>query len=259
MTDKLTVFTYNKLPVSVIQDDAGEPWWIIKEVCKVLNIADPTSAVRNLADDEKLLRSLCGTGGQRRDVITVNEPGLYRLIMRSNKKEAREFQHWVLHEVLPSIRKNGYYGTKPDRTDEILSAINKQNETMLLLVQNLIQTKPQEPAKAIPCVGEEKALPPIVEGKPRANGIEKLGRDNPVYHRFKSQWNCVTHFQKVMLADKVSFETCRRVIYDGRTNVAPVLFYEICNALGFTRQEIVRLMTDYGYINFVEILEGKAA
>lgn len=258
MTDKLTVFTYNKLPVSVIQDDAGEPWWIAKEICKILEMSDVSMAVRNLADDEKLVQTLF-VSGQKRDVITLNEPGLYRLIMRSNKKEAREFQHWVLHEVLPSLRKNGYYGTKPDRTDEILAAISRQNETMLLLVQNLTHTRSQEPVKAIPYVEEEKPFQPIVEGKPRANGIERLGRDNPVYHRFKSQWNCVTHFQKKMLAGKVSFETCRRATYDGRTNVAPVLFYEICYALGFTRQEIIRLMTDYGYVNFVEILEGKAA
>jgi prophage antirepressor-like protein len=101
-------FEYESKEISVFKDAADVPWWIAKDVCAVLEISDISQAVERLDDDEKLVRTLY-VSGQNRDIWTVNESGLYSLIIRSNKPEAKKFKRWITHEVLPSIRKTGHY------------------------------------------------------------------------------------------------------------------------------------------------------
>lgn len=95
----------------------GEPWFAAKDVCEALGI-DKTAASR-LDDDEKGLRSTQTLGGEQK-VLFVNEPGFYKLVMRSRKPEAKAFQRWVTHEVLPALRRDGAYvaadGTEDDAT-----------------------------------------------------------------------------------------------------------------------------------------------
>lgn len=101
-------FNYGAYEIRVIRDENGEPFWIAKDVCNVLDIVDTSQAVDRLDDDEKLLRTLY-VSDQNREVWLVNEAGLYTLIIRSNKPEAKQFKRWITHEVLPSIRKTGSY------------------------------------------------------------------------------------------------------------------------------------------------------
>ena len=112
MKSEVTPFYFGDNLVRVIRDEAGEPWWIAKDVCDVLSLNDVSRAVERLEEDEKLIRVLL-VSGQKRETWTVNEPGLYTLIIRSNKPEAKAFKRWVTHEVLPSIRKTGSY-TRPE-------------------------------------------------------------------------------------------------------------------------------------------------
>lgn len=95
----------------------GEPWFAAKDVCEALGI-DKTAASR-LDDDEKGLRSTQTLGGEQK-VLFVNVPGFYKLVMRSRKPEAKAFQRWVTHEVLPALRRDGAYvaadGTEDDAT-----------------------------------------------------------------------------------------------------------------------------------------------
>ncbi|MBR0035808.1 MAG: phage antirepressor KilAC domain-containing protein [Synergistaceae bacterium] len=110
MTNELQVFKYteqHQIRTTVID---GEPWFVAKDICDVLGLADVTSALRTLDDDEKLVRKISGAG-QIREMATISEPGLYKLIMRSSKPEAKQFTRWVTHEVLPSIHKSGMYLT----------------------------------------------------------------------------------------------------------------------------------------------------
>lgn len=87
----------------------GEPWFIATDVCAVLEIAHAASSLRLLDDDEKGVHSVHTPGGVQR-VAVVNEPGLYSLILRSRKPQARAFKRWITHEVLPTIRRTGSYG-----------------------------------------------------------------------------------------------------------------------------------------------------
>ena len=110
MTNELQIFNYaeqHQIRTTLID---GEAWFVAKDVCDVLGLADVTSALRALDEDEKLVRKISGAG-QIREMATVSEPGLYKLIMRSTKPQAKDFTRWVTHTVLPSIRETGMYVT----------------------------------------------------------------------------------------------------------------------------------------------------
>ena len=93
--------------VRVVLKD-GEPRFVGRDVCDVVEIKNVSQALNSLDVDEKLIYTL-HISGQNRDVWTINESGLYSLILRSKKPEAKKFKKWVTSEVLPSIRKHGVY------------------------------------------------------------------------------------------------------------------------------------------------------
>lgn len=89
----------------------NQPWFVANDICKVLELKDTRSALRTLDDDEKLSGKI-RQSGQHRKMWLVNESGLYALIMRSSKPQARRFRKWVTSEVLPTIRRQGSYSFK---------------------------------------------------------------------------------------------------------------------------------------------------
>ena len=97
----------------------GEPWFVAKDVCECLELTDVSKTISLLDDDEKGTNSIRTPGGEQQ-MLVVSEPGLYSLILRSRKPEAKAFKRWVTHEILPSIRKTGHYGA-PETEDEILA------------------------------------------------------------------------------------------------------------------------------------------
>jgi prophage antirepressor-like protein len=99
-------FEYESYQVRVIQDENDDPWWVAKDVCEILDL--DVSQTRRLDDDEKGLREMQTLGGPQA-MVCVNESGLYNLIIRSNKPEAKKFRKWITSEVLPTIRKTGGY------------------------------------------------------------------------------------------------------------------------------------------------------
>ena len=106
-------FSYGMLgDLHVIQDAKGEPWFVAADVCKCLGIGNPRSSLALLDTDEKGVHTVDTPGGVQ-GMATVSEAGLYSLILRSRKPEARDFKRWVTHEVLPAIRRHGGYLT-PD-------------------------------------------------------------------------------------------------------------------------------------------------
>lgn len=89
----------------------GEPWFVAADVCKALELGNPSMTVERLDADEKGISSIDTLGGKQRMAI-INEPGLYSVILRSRKPEAKAFKRWITHEVIPAIRKHGGYMTK---------------------------------------------------------------------------------------------------------------------------------------------------
>lgn len=114
----LTTFNFNSVVINTLIDEHGNPWFIASEICCALEHSDTSKAVSRLDLDEKLLRTLF-VSGQNREVLTINESGLYSLIMKSRKPEAKAFQKWVTAEVLPSIRKTGGYSVPQQQPTKI--------------------------------------------------------------------------------------------------------------------------------------------
>ncbi|RZI86378.1 MAG: hypothetical protein EOP38_01700 [Rubrivivax sp.] len=103
-----TTSNWEGVPLRTFKDRNGHTWFIAKDVCDALDISNPTMALRSLEDDEKGLTTVETLGGVQ-SLTTVNEPGLYSLVLRSRKPEAKAFKRWVTHAVLPAIRRDGVY------------------------------------------------------------------------------------------------------------------------------------------------------
>jgi len=129
----LSAFDFNNLPVRVVVLD-GQPHFVATDVCKCLDIFDTSQAVSRLKDNEKLI-SVQHVSGQNRDVWLVNEPGLYRLIFRSDKPQAEPFQDWVYHQVLPAIRATGSYTAPSAKPPQDLATLVEQELKKLLRKQ----------------------------------------------------------------------------------------------------------------------------
>lgn len=101
--------------IRALLDENGEPCFVTKDVLGILEL--DRTALRKLDDDEKGV-DLIHTLGGNQEVSTVTEPGFYKLVMRSRKPEAKAFQRWVTHEVLPALRRDGGYMVARDETPE---------------------------------------------------------------------------------------------------------------------------------------------
>lgn len=115
MTEVARVFEYGDRPIRTVTVD-GEPWFVARDVAAVLGLGNFHSSVSQLDDDERGLHSMETPGGSQ-DLAVVTEAGLYSLILRSRKPEARKFKRWITHEVLPAIRKTGRYGSEITRRE----------------------------------------------------------------------------------------------------------------------------------------------
>lgn len=116
--NELQIFNYNGNEVRTVQKD-GEPWWVLTDVCKILGISHVKDTVSRLEEDEVGQTEVIDRLGRTQTANIINESGLYNVILRSDKPEAKPFRKWVTSEVLPSIRKHGGYLT-PQKIEEVL-------------------------------------------------------------------------------------------------------------------------------------------
>lgn len=114
----------------------GEPWFVAADVCKALEIGNPTDAIRRLDTDERTLVSIEGASNGL-PVNAVSEAGLYTLVLGSRKPEAKAFKRWITHEVIPTIRRHGAYATEttieniiadPESGIKLLQALKAEQE-----------------------------------------------------------------------------------------------------------------------------------
>ena len=119
--------------IRVLKKD-GEPWFVAADVCRALEIGNPTDTIKRLDEDEKARLNLGLSGG---DTNIVNEPGLYALVLGSRKPEAKAFKRWITHEVIPSIRRHGAYMTpealeaaitNPDYLLKVVTALKDETD-----------------------------------------------------------------------------------------------------------------------------------
>lgn len=117
----LSNFCFADALVRARLDENGTPWFVAKDVCAALGIGNSRDAVTALDEDEKGVGNTDTLGGTQRTTF-VSESGLYALIFRSRKPEARAFRKWVTAEVLPALRKKGGYGSLAVHADRHTSA-----------------------------------------------------------------------------------------------------------------------------------------
>lgn len=141
-TTALQEFDFGAQAVRVQVDEQGNPWWVASDICDALGISNTSQVINRLRSDEKGICITYTLGGPQQS-LTINEPGLYRIIFSSRKAAAEKFQRWVFHDVLPAIRQTGTYTHKavqntdtiPDILEQRLSALEQRFEQRALSAQ----------------------------------------------------------------------------------------------------------------------------
>lgn len=131
---ELSIFDYKGKQVRTIQKD-GETWWVLKDVCGILGLGSPHKVFDRLDEDERG-RNLIPTQGGKQEMSIINESGLYNVILRSDKAEAKPFRRWVTAEVLPSIRKTGGYGRQDEALLKLTEHVGKLTEMVIGLYED---------------------------------------------------------------------------------------------------------------------------
>ena len=147
----IRIFNYNSVEVRTIQND-GEPWFVLRDVCNVLGLGTPARVAERLDTDEVSQTHITDSMGRQQEMTIINESGLYNVILRSDKPEAKPFRKWVTSEVLPTIRRHGMYATPdtvekmladPDTTIKLLETIKQERAARLALEAQAEADKPK--------------------------------------------------------------------------------------------------------------------
>ena len=182
--NQIVAFDFESNDVRVVMGEDGEPWFVAADVCAAMAIN--TEQTRRLDDDEKGLRTVQTPGGQQ-EMVTINESGLYSLILTSRKAEAKRFKRWVTREVLPAIRKTGSYAAPGSVA--ALPAPTQDRVTAILLIGEAVAKVPGVKygiamAATLTCIHENtglsvetmrRALPPACNEPLAAVNPTKLG------------------------------------------------------------------------------------
>lgn len=246
--ENLISLEYHGKPVRCIQQD-GAPWWVLSDVCKVLSIGNPRNVANRLDEDEKNTVHLTDGIRGNPNFTIINESGLYSVLLRSDKPEAKPFKRWVTHEVLPQIRQTGRYEPKPEQLslpmdgaefvdileieertgvtrDEVRACMRLAgnlvygDDYMVLRNESLMMYKRQRPGRAIKASaitvftrsGLEKLKPylQIPERKPETPEPQAL----PFDEMMKLRYNRITQAQMLLhIADRTPDANQRNYLY----------------------------------------------
>lgn len=149
-TSNLQEFFFESQQIRVITKNK-EPWFILSDVCKILEIGNSRDVSRRLEDDEKGVVIIDTLGGPQKITI-ISEAGLYQVVLLSRKPSAKQFKRWVTHEVLPQIRKHGAYMTSskieellqnPESWVQLLTALKEERLQKNKLLLQIESDKPK--------------------------------------------------------------------------------------------------------------------
>ena len=204
MSSSIQLFNYggNKIR-TVIQNN--EVWFVAKDVCDVLGLKNSRKAVNELYDNEKNTVTISDGNRGNPNTTIINEPGLYKLIFKSRKAEAKKFQDWIFYEVLPDIRKHGMYMTdnvkerakaNPDDFQRLLGCYLNATKEIKALKAELKENAPYTTLGKV-----VMSLPGSITVSDAAqflrqhgidigrNGLYKYGRENGYLSVQKKRWN----------------------------------------------------------------------
>ena len=206
----LQVFSYKGYEVRTVQK-GDETWWVLKDVCDVLQLSNPSMIADRLDDDEKVKVDPKQYLGSRSNepATVISESGLYNVILLSRKPEAKKFKRWVTHEVLPTIRRHGAYITPakleelmndPDSWIKVLTALKEERAAKERLQLEATENKPKVIFADAVSVSEGTILIGELAKILKGNGIEigqnrlfeKLRRDGYLIKRKGTDYNAPT-------------------------------------------------------------------
>ena len=124
MNELMLNFEFGENPVRTITKSVDEIWFVGKDVAIALGHTNPERAIRKFVDDEDKGVTVLVTPGGQQEVPIINEPGVYSLVFASQTENAKQFKRWVTHDVLPSIRKKGYFSLMPD--EQLAALLDEQ-------------------------------------------------------------------------------------------------------------------------------------
>ena len=247
--NNIQVFNYQSHEVRTVEQD-GEPWFVLKDVCKVLGLTTPARVAERLDSDEVSLTHLTDSMGRQQETTVINESGLYNVILRSDKPEAKPFRKWVTSEVLPSIRKTGgYIAGQESMSDSELMA------KALLVAKRQIDAKTAQIEEMTPkavfadAVAASKTSILIGELAKilRQNGVEDMGQQRLF------EWMRNNGFLIRRKATDRNMPT-QRAIEQGLMEVKETT---ICHSDGHTSISKTPKVTGKGQVYFVNRLAGK--
>lgn len=150
--NELQVFRYEGKQVRTVEKD-GETWWVLKDVCAVLGILKHRDVAARLDADERGSVRVDTLGGTQ-EMVCVNESGLYHVILRSDKPQAKPFRRWVTKEVLPEIRRKGSYGENR-AVAALAEQVGQLAEMVTKMANDLYGRKEPEQIRLIPLERKE--------------------------------------------------------------------------------------------------------
>ena len=191
--NELQVFSYEGKEVRTIQRN-GETWWVLKDVCDVLDLSNARMIADRLDEDDVSLAYVTDSIGRQQQTNIVNESGLYNVILRSDKPEAKKFKRWVTHEVLPQIRRHGAYITTskleeimndPDAWIKLLTALKEERQEKERLKLQAAEDKPKVVFADAVSVSEGTILIGELAKILKGNGID-IGQ-NRLFERLRQE------------------------------------------------------------------------
>lgn len=179
----ITIFNHLGNNIRVMTDNQGEPLFVLKDVCDALNLGNTSRVADRLDSDDLTLSKVIDNRGVQRETFLVSEAGLYEVIIRSDKPEAKAFRRWVTSEVLPSIRKHGMYATPttiedmiadPDMAIRLLTTLKEERAAR---AKAEAEVEAQRPVAALGKAIEtaEGDLTPSAFGKILSKTIKDMG------------------------------------------------------------------------------------
>ncbi|MGN8689446.1 phage antirepressor [Lactobacillus amylovorus] len=212
MSATLVPFAYGDATVRVVTID-GEPWFVLTDLCKVLRLGNVSMTASRIADDMRGVTQIDTLGGAQQMTI-VSEPGMYEVVIRSDKPEAATFRRWITSEVLPSIRRTGGYRVESITKRELALMVVEAEDARELAEQRARELAPAARAWStmVACAGDyavdeaAKVLsrdPAISTGRNRL--FETMREQGWIYrsghrqqwHAYQSQIECGRLAQKM--------------------------------------------------------------
>ena len=195
--NELKIFNYENNAVRTTLKN-GEIWWVLKDVCDVLHLSNSRRVAERLDDDEKSNVTQSDFRNYdfevpNRGLTMINESGLYKVILRSDKPEAKNFMRWVTHEVLPSIRKHGAYITSdkmeelmndPDTWVKLIRTLQQERREKTMLQNQIDQDRPKVIFADAVAIADTDILVGELAKILKSNGIE-IGQ-NRLFERLRT-------------------------------------------------------------------------